>query len=126
MSCKTCKSRSLKKIINIGNQPLSSHFYSKKINKLKNYSLDLYICQKCNLGKSIVKLRILLPSTYKKITFNYFLGQYTMETPLNICVENVHKTSSLIENFISSIKCITYLYKKNGCKKGFVKSFKTQ
>ena len=49
MSCKNCKSRSLKKIINIGNQPLSSHFYSKKIYKLKNYSLDLYICQKCNL-----------------------------------------------------------------------------
>ena len=58
MSCKNCKSRSLKKIINIGNQPLSSHFYSKKINKLKNYSLDLYICQKCNLVqfKSLPKL----------------------------------------------------------------------
>ena len=58
MSCKNCKSRSLKKIINIGNQPLSSHFYSKKIHKLKNYSLDLYICQKCNLVqfKSLPKL----------------------------------------------------------------------
>ena len=58
MSCKNCKSRSLKKIINIGNQPLSSHFYPKKINKLKNYSLDLYICQKCNLVqfKSLPKL----------------------------------------------------------------------
>ena len=58
MSCKNCKSRSLKKIINIGNQPLSSHFYAKKINKLKNYSLDLYICQKCNLVqfKSLPKL----------------------------------------------------------------------
>ncbi len=58
MSCKNCKSRSLKKIINIGNQPLSSHFYSKKNHKLKNYSLDLYICQKCNLiqFKSLPKL----------------------------------------------------------------------
>ena len=58
MSCKNCKSRSLKKIINIGNQPLSSHFYSKKIHKLKNYSLDLYICEKCNLVqfKSLPKL----------------------------------------------------------------------
>ena len=49
MSCKNCKSRSLKRIINIGNQPLSSHFYPKKIYKLKKYSLDLYICKKCNL-----------------------------------------------------------------------------
>ena len=49
MSCKNCKSPFLKKIINIGNQPISSHFYKKKINKLKNYSLDLYICLKCNL-----------------------------------------------------------------------------
>lgn len=58
MSCKNCKSRSLKKIINIGNQPVSSHFYSKKIHKLKNYPLDLYICQKCNLVqfKSLPKL----------------------------------------------------------------------
>ncbi len=58
MSCKNCKSRSLKKIINIGNQPLSSHFYSKKNHKLKSYSLDLYICQKCNLiqFKSLPKL----------------------------------------------------------------------
>jgi len=58
MSCKNCKSRSLKKIINIGNQPLSSHFYLKKKHKLKNYSLDLYVCQKCNLiqFKSLPKL----------------------------------------------------------------------
>ena len=58
MSCKNCKSRSLKRIINIGNQPLSSHFYLKKIHKLKNYSLDLYVCQKCNLiqFKSLPKL----------------------------------------------------------------------
>jgi NDP-4-keto-2,6-dideoxyhexose 3-C-methyltransferase len=58
MSCKNCKSPFLKKIINIGNQPISSHFYKKKINKLKNYSLDLYICLKCNLiqFKSLAKL----------------------------------------------------------------------
>ncbi len=49
MYCKNCKSRSLKKIIHIGNQPISSHFYTKKIYKLKNYPLDLYICMKCGL-----------------------------------------------------------------------------
>lgn len=58
MSCKNCKSRSLKKIIKIGNQPISSHFYIKKIHKLKNYSLDLYICRRCDLiqFKSLAKL----------------------------------------------------------------------
>ena len=47
MSCKNCKSRTLKKIIPIGKQPISSHFYKKKMYNLKNYSLDLYICSKC-------------------------------------------------------------------------------
>ena len=58
MSCKNCKSRSLKKIIYIGNQPISSHFYKKKIDNLKNYSLDLYVCLRCNLVqfKSLAKL----------------------------------------------------------------------
>ena len=49
MSCKNCKSRTLKKIINIGKQPISSHFYKKKMRNLRNYSLDLYICKKCEL-----------------------------------------------------------------------------
>ena len=49
MSCKNCKSRSLKKIIHIGKQPISSHFYKKKMKNLRNYSLDLYICKKCEL-----------------------------------------------------------------------------
>ena len=58
MSCKNCKSRLIKKIVNIGNQPISSHFYKNKINKLKKYSLDLYVCLKCNLVqlKSLAKL----------------------------------------------------------------------
>ena len=49
MSCKNCKSRSLKKIIHIGKQPISSHFYKKKMKNLRNYSLDLYLCKKCEL-----------------------------------------------------------------------------
>ena len=59
MTCKNCKSSSLKKIINIGKQPISSHFYSTKRHNLKKYSLDLYICKKCELVqlKSIPKLK---------------------------------------------------------------------
>ena len=49
MKCKNCKKRSLKKVVEIGKQPLSGFFYSKKKTNLKKYSLDLYKCSKCNL-----------------------------------------------------------------------------
>tara|TARA_B100000575_G_scaffold294650_1_gene312669 strand:+ start:5478 stop:6734 length:1257 start_codon:yes stop_codon:yes gene_type:complete len=49
MKCKNCKKSSLKKVVEIGKQPLSGFFYSKKKINLKKYSLDLYKCSKCNL-----------------------------------------------------------------------------
>ena len=49
MKCKNCKKNSLKKVVEIGKQPLSGFFYSKKKQNLKKYSLDLYKCSKCNL-----------------------------------------------------------------------------
>ena len=58
MTCKNCKSPKLKKVINIGKQPISSHFYLKKKTNLRTYSLDLYECQRCKLVqlKNIPKL----------------------------------------------------------------------
>ena len=58
MSCKNCNSKNLKKIIHLGKQPISSHFYKKRKYNLKKYSLDLYMCKKCNLVqfKKIPKL----------------------------------------------------------------------
>lgn len=49
MKCKNCKKNSLLKVVEIGKQPLSGFFYSKKKKNLKKYSLDLYRCSKCNL-----------------------------------------------------------------------------
>ena len=49
MKCKNCKKRKLKKILDIGSQPISSVYYKKKQNKLKKYSLNLYKCQACDL-----------------------------------------------------------------------------
>ena len=49
MKCKNCKQSSLKKIIEIGKQPLSGFFYSTKKNNLEKYSLDLYKCSNCKL-----------------------------------------------------------------------------
>ena len=49
INCRNCKSSKLKKIINIGSQPLSGIFYKTKKYNLKKYSLDLFCCQECNL-----------------------------------------------------------------------------
>ena len=48
MKCRNCKSFQLKKIIKIGNQPISSKTFKKKI-KLRKYSLDLFKCEICDL-----------------------------------------------------------------------------
>ena len=48
MICRNCKSKNFKKISNIGNQPISSLFLKKKI-QIKDYSLDLYKCNSCDL-----------------------------------------------------------------------------
>ena len=116
MSCKNCKSRSLKKIINIGNQPLSSHFYPKKINKLKNYSLDLYICQKCNLVqfKSLPKLDDMYGLNY---------GYRTSLSPLMI--EHMKKKFLRNKNDLIKKKCnILDIGCNDGTFLNFFKKFK--
>ena len=49
MNCRNCHSLKLKKIVNIGKQPISSVFYKSKKNKLNKYSLDLFLCRVCSL-----------------------------------------------------------------------------
>ena len=49
MKCRNCNSNDIKKIIFIGKQPLSGVFLKRKNYNLKKYSLDLYICKKCDL-----------------------------------------------------------------------------
>ena len=116
MSCKNCKSRSLKKIIYIGNQPISSHFYTKKKHRLKNYSLDLYVCQKCNLiqFKSLPKLDDMYGLNY---------GYRTSLSPLMI----EHMKNKFLENKNELIKKKTYIL-DIGCNDGtflnFFKKFK--
>ena len=48
-NCINCKNKYLKKIIQIGSQPLSGVFLKKKKYNLKKYPLDLFVCQKCKL-----------------------------------------------------------------------------
>ena len=47
--CRNCESKKLKRIIQIGQQPLSGFFYKAKKFDLKKYSLDLFKCQICDL-----------------------------------------------------------------------------
>ena len=49
MNCRACNNTKLKNIAPIGKQPLSGIFPKNKKLKLKKYSLDLFLCIKCNL-----------------------------------------------------------------------------
>lgn len=49
MHCRNCKKKIFKKIIDIGNQCISSVFPEKIKHNLKQYCLDLYICNYCEL-----------------------------------------------------------------------------
>ena len=57
MKCIQCRNTKLKKIIDIGNQVISSLFYSKQKFGLKKYPLDLYLCENCKL----IQLKKLAP-----------------------------------------------------------------
>ena len=48
MKCRNCKKTKFQKIINIGNQPISSFTMPKK-KVLKKYPLDLFECKSCKL-----------------------------------------------------------------------------
>ena len=48
MICRNCKRKRFEKISNIGQQPISSLFLKRKT-KIKNYSLDLFKCNFCDL-----------------------------------------------------------------------------
>ncbi len=48
MICRNCKNKKFDKISKIGRQPISSLFLNKK-KHIKNFSLDLFKCKKCDL-----------------------------------------------------------------------------
>lgn len=91
LSCRNCSSKKLKKIINIGSQPLSGIFYKKKKYNLKKYSLNLFQCQSCKL------IQLSKTPDSKKM----FGDTYEYKTSLsNLMVEHIKKK-------------IRYLKKKN-------------
>jgi len=100
MSCKNCKSRSLKKIITIGKQPISSHFYKKKMYNLKNYSLDLYICNKCGLVqfKTLPKLDHMYGLNYGyRTSLSQLMINHIKEKYLKINKEIKNKKTKILD-----------------------------
>ena len=95
--CRNCESKKLKRIIQIGQQPLSGFFYKAKKFDLKKYSLDLFKCQICDL-----------------IQFN------KIAEPHEMFGKNYEYSTSLSNLMISHIKSkIKYLKNKKLLKKNF-------
>ena len=74
--CRLCKNK-LKKIINIGPQPLANHFFIKK--KFKKYPLNLTRCTKCNFFQ-----------LQESFDTNFLFSKYNYYSPENDEVTNHH------------------------------------
>jgi len=115
MKCRNCKKSQLKKIVNVGSQPLSGIFYKSKQKKLKKFPLNLYFCKNCRLVQ-------LLKTANKNLMFGKF---YEYRTSLsNLMVSHLEKkikylkdkkyinnSSSVLDigsndgTFLNSLKC---------------------
>jgi len=99
MSCKNCKSSKLKKVINIGKQPISNHFYTKRRINLRKYSLDLYECKNCNLIqlKEIAKLNEMYGLNYGyRTSLSPLMIEHMKKKVLDIYSQNLLKKNSNI------------------------------
>lgn len=70
IKCINCSSQNLKKIISLGNQPLSGVFKKKKNKYLKKYSLELFECKKCKLVQlgDLIKNELMFGKQYEYST----------------------------------------------------------
>ena len=111
--CKICKNKNLKKIVEIGSQPLSGIFLKSKRYNLKKYPLNLYKCKKCDLVQ-------LLKSPGKDKMFG---DSYEYKTSLSLSMKNhIEKKASYLKEkkFINKYSKILDI----GCNDGtFLNSF---
>ncbi len=82
MNCRNCKKKNLKKILDIGSQPISSLFYKSKKYNLKSYPLDLFKCNSCDLIQfsKLAPLDDMYGSTYG---YRTSLSKYMIDHMLN-------------------------------------------
>ena len=91
MKCKNCKSKYLKKIINLMEQPISSVFSNKPVSGSKKYPLDLYECQKCKLVqfKKLAPLGEMYGETYGyRTSLSPLMINHMKEKYINIIKKN--------------------------------------
>jgi len=99
MECINCKNKQLDKIIDIGNQPISSVFPTEKKYNLKEYSLDVFKCSSCELIQfgSLAPLDDMYGSTYGYRTSLSELMINHMRAKYNKLINNkILKKNSLI------------------------------
>ena len=96
MECVNCNSSQLVKIIDIGSQPISSVFPTEKKYDLKEYSLDVFKCEDCELIQfgSVAPLDDMYGSTYgyrtslSGLMINHMRTKYEKIINNNILKEN--------------------------------------
>ena len=101
MKCRNCKYKEVKKVINIGKQPLSGIFLKRKSLNLKKYSLDLFICKNCGLvqiGKNASQIKMFgdsygYQSSISKLMTNHLEKIYTKL----ITKKFINSTSSVLD-----------------------------
>ncbi len=99
MKCKNCKSKHLKKIINLMEQPISSVFSNKPVSGSKKYPLDLYECQKCKLVqfKKLAPLGEMYGETYGyRTSLSPLMINHMKEKYINIIKKKIVKKNSNI------------------------------
>ncbi len=132
MICRNCKKKNFDKISNIGNQPISSLFLKKKI-KIKNYSLDLYKCNSCNLVQlsKIPNLKDMygLNYGYKTSVSKLMVNHLREKIFLNFFSKFRKKfdlfgidpsASAFLENYNKDVNVIIDFFNKKSVKKYFI------
>ena len=118
MQCRNCGSNKLKKIINIGKQPISSIFYKKKKFNLKKYSLDLYKCKSCSLIQlsKEAPLRMMYGESYGyQTSISKLMVSHLKKKIQFINSKRYIKKNSYILDIGSNDGTFLNLFKKNNC-----------
>lgn len=136
MICKNCKKKNLSKVFKLGKQPISSIFYTKKVNKLRKYSLDLFKCKNCQLVqfKSLPPLKDMYGLSYGYNTSLSPLMVNHMRKKANFLklnykqilggqVLDIGSNDGTFLNFLKNLKGIK-LYGMDPSSKKFLKNYK--
>jgi len=113
MHCRVCKKKNLNKIINFGNFPVC-HKFKNKNQKDKRYSLQISICENCNLVQlsNLFPLKQLKPK-YKWINYNEPEEHLDKLVKKISNLKNINKKSIIAGVSYKEISTINR-FKKNG------------